>query len=47
MRQKLTTVLEVVGISTAAVGFGLAWLPLGLIAAGVGMVLVGYLAGRS
>jgi hypothetical protein len=33
--------LQVVGVVTVAVGLGLAWVPLGVIAAGVGAVLVG------
>lgn len=38
MRDRITTALEVVGFVVASVGFGLAWVPLGLIVFGAGLV---------
>lgn len=44
MRDAVTTALEVIGLLILSIGFGLAWLPLGLIAGGGSMVLVGFKA---
>lgn len=43
----VTTLLELVGFTLIAVGFGLAWLPLGFIAGGGLLALAAYLADRS
>lgn len=40
----LSTLLELVGFAMVAVGFGLAWPPLGLIVGGALLAMVGYLA---
>lgn len=47
MRDALTTALEVAGMVTLAVGAGMAWLPAGLMVAGLSMVIVGVFGGRS
>jgi hypothetical protein len=43
----LTTILELVGFVLIAVGFGMAWLPLGFIVGGALLALVAYLVDRS
>ena len=40
MSDRLLLVLEVAGLAVAAVGLGLAWPPLGVIATGVAMVVI-------
>lgn len=45
MREKVTTAAEFVGAGFVCVGLALAWLPLGLIAAGVAMIGAGFLVG--
>lgn len=47
MREKLTTAAEVVGMAMVAVGFGMCWLPLGLIAGGAALIAIGWAEGRS
>ncbi len=47
MRNLLTTLLEVAGLTMVSVGAGLVYVPAGVIAGGASMVLVGFLAGRS
>jgi hypothetical protein len=42
MRALLTTTIEVLGIAAIAAGFTLIALPAGLIAAGLGMVIIGW-----
>jgi len=42
MRALLTTVLEVLGIAAVAAGFALVSVPAGVIAAGLGLVLIGW-----
>jgi hypothetical protein len=44
LRSVLTTLVEVIGLAAVSVGFGLIWLPLGIICAGIALVLVGVLA---
>ena len=44
-RSPVSTVLEVVGLASVAVGIGLIFLPAGIIAAGIGLCMVGYLIG--
>jgi hypothetical protein len=44
MRAALTTALEVAGIAAVAVGFWLILPALGLIAAGLGLILIGWRA---
>jgi hypothetical protein len=46
MREILTTVLEVCGAALICVGFGLVFIPAGLIAAGVSLILTGWLVAR-
>lgn len=46
-RAYLTTCAELAGLAAIAVGAGMIFLPAGVIVAGVGLVLVGYLEGRS
>lgn len=46
MRDAATTAGEVLGLGVVAVGFGLMWAPLGVVAAGVALVSVCVLAGR-
>lgn len=41
MRAALTTAAEVIGITLVSVGFWVAWPPLGLIVAGIGLIAVG------
>lgn len=36
------TILELVGLAVIAAGFALIWLPLGVIAAGLGLFAVGF-----
>lgn len=45
MRDRLTTLGELVGFGVGVVGFGMLSPALGLIAAGAGLVLVSFLAG--
>jgi hypothetical protein len=45
MRQRLTTLAEVVGMCAIAFGLGMVAVPLGVIGAGVVLVVVGYLEG--
>lgn len=40
----ITTLLELVGFALTAVGFGLAWTPLGFIVGGALLAFVAYLA---
>ena len=47
MRDAVTTALEVVGMATLTVGAGLAWLPAGVMTAGVCLFVVGLFGGRS
>ena len=47
MRNAATTAGEVLGLGVASVGFGLVWAPLGVIVAGLSLVLVCALVGRS
>lgn len=42
MRAFLTTLVEIAGIIAITAGFGLYSLPLGLIAGGIGLILVGW-----
>ena len=42
-----TTLMELVGFTLIAYGFGLAWLPLGFIVGGALLALVAYLLDRS
>jgi hypothetical protein len=44
-RSPISTTLEVVGLASVAVGLGLVSLPAGIIAAGIGLCMVGYLIG--
>lgn len=46
MRATMTTVLEVVGLAVLSAGAALAWVPAGLMVAGLSMVLVGAAEGR-
>lgn len=43
----ITTLVELVGFALIAIGFGLAWLPLGFIVGGGLLALAAYLADRS
>lgn len=45
MRDAITTALEVAGMVLLAIGAGLAWLPAGLIVAGVCLFAVGAFGG--
>lgn len=45
LRSPISTALEVVGLASVAVGLGLVYLPAGIIAAGLGLCMVGYLIG--
>lgn len=45
MRGWLTSSAEILGAGAVAFGFGMMWLPLGIIAAGASMVTFGYRAG--
>lgn len=42
MRSAISSVLEVAGFTLIAVGLGSIFLPLGIIAAGAALVLIGY-----
>ncbi len=42
----ITTLLEIIGFALIAVGFGIAWLPLGLIVGGASLAGLAYLADR-
>lgn len=43
----VTTLLELVGFALIAVGFGMAWAPLGFIAGGALLAFAAFLADRS
>jgi hypothetical protein len=45
MRAVITSLGEVVGLAGVAVGFGMAWLPLGVVAGGVGLFAICYKLG--
>lgn len=45
MRFIASTILQLVGLTAAAVGVGLVYVPAGFIAAGAALVVVGYAAG--
>lgn len=45
MRDRLTTLGELAGITLTAVGFGMFSVPLGVIAAGLGVFAVAFAAG--
>lgn len=42
VRSVLSNVLELVGFAVIAVGLGSIWSPLGIIAAGVALLVIGY-----
>jgi hypothetical protein len=46
MREILTTCLEVCGAALVCVGLGLVFIPAGVIAAGVSLILTGWLVAR-
>ena len=46
MRDVLTTICELVGAATVAVGIGLIFMPAGLIAVGVALIGLGYLGAQ-
>lgn len=41
LRSVLTTLAEMTGLTLVSVGFGVIWWPLGLICAGIALILVG------
>lgn len=43
----IATILQACGVAVFALGLSLIWLPLGIVAAGVGMVLFGLAIERS
>lgn len=45
-RARVTTGMELAGMGVAATGFGMMWRPLGFVAAGAGLVVVGMAEGR-
>lgn len=47
MRNAATTAGEIVGMAVAAAGLGMMWAPLGVVAAGVALVVVCAMAGRA
>lgn len=46
MRDLLTTVMEVTGAAVVAAGLGMVYLPLGVIAGGACISVLGWLVGR-
>lgn len=46
MRDALTTAIEITGAATISVGLSLAYLPLGVVAAGGFLIGLGWLVGR-
>lgn len=47
MRARVTTALELVGMVVACVGLGMIAAPVGVVAAGAALILIGYLGGRA
>jgi hypothetical protein len=47
VRELVTTALEILGMGSATFGVFLIWVPAGFIAAGVCLVVLGYLLARS
>lgn len=45
MRSMLTTLVELVGLAAISAGCGLIWEPIGVIVAGLALVLVGWRLG--
>ena len=44
MRQRLTSFAEIAGAAAMSFGFGMIWVPLGVICAGVSAIALGYMA---
>ena len=44
MRQRLTSLAEIVGAAAMSFGFGMIWVPLGVICAGAAAIAFGYMA---
>ena len=46
MRSKLTTIIEIVGVTLVAAGVSLIAVPAGLVVAGLALVGIGYVLGQ-